>query len=163
MFKRLRSGRKGVEPVIAALLLIAIAVAAAIITYSWVMGMIRSQGAQSQTSIRIDVVEFASIGGTRNFIKATVRNTGSIGATIATIYIVDAAKVVAAYTTHTAITPTTTMATGPFGGGASAAVSAGSSTTFYVCYSWTAGSGYTIRVATDTGFIAESTEYAPAS
>ena len=50
--------RRGVSPVIASLLLIAIAVAAAVVTYSWVMTMISTQGRQAQTSIRIDEVLF---------------------------------------------------------------------------------------------------------
>ncbi len=56
--KKLKSKTRAVEPVIAALLLIAIAVAASVITYSWVMGMVSTQSEQAGTSIRIDLVEF---------------------------------------------------------------------------------------------------------
>ena len=48
--------RKGISPLIATLLLIAIAVAASVLTYSWVMSMIGSQSAQAQTQVRIDSV-----------------------------------------------------------------------------------------------------------
>jgi flagellin-like protein len=41
--------RKGISPLIATLLLIAIAVAASVLTYSWVMSMIGSQSGQAQT------------------------------------------------------------------------------------------------------------------
>ena len=50
--------RRGVSPVIASLLLIAISVAAAVVTYSWIMAMVKTQGTQAQTSIRIDEVLF---------------------------------------------------------------------------------------------------------
>ncbi len=49
---------RAIEPIIAALLLIAIAVAASVMVYSWIMGMISSQSEQAGTSIRIDLVEF---------------------------------------------------------------------------------------------------------
>jgi flagellin-like protein len=46
--------RKGISPLITTLLLIAIAVAASVLTYSWVMSMVGSQSAQAQTQVRID-------------------------------------------------------------------------------------------------------------
>ena len=52
--------RKGISPLIATLLLIAIAVAASVLTYSWVMSMIGSQSAQAQTQLRIDGVNWAA-------------------------------------------------------------------------------------------------------
>ena len=50
--------RKGISPLIATLLLIAIAVAASVLTYSWVMSMIGSQSGQAQTQVRIDSVAY---------------------------------------------------------------------------------------------------------
>ncbi len=43
--------RKGISPLIATLLLIAIAVAASVLTYSWVMSMIGSQSARLRPSL----------------------------------------------------------------------------------------------------------------
>lgn len=60
---RLKRSIRAISPVIATLLLVAISVAAAVITYSWVMSMITTQGAQAQTSIKVDLVEFRA--GTR--------------------------------------------------------------------------------------------------
>ena len=73
--------RKGISPLIATLLLIAIAVAASVLTYSWVMSMIGSQSGQAQTQVRIDNVDFS---GTDTLV-VLVRNTGSISADIESI------------------------------------------------------------------------------
>jgi flagellin-like protein len=74
MKKGLRN-RKAVSPVIAALLLIAISVAAALITYSWVMTMIEGQGSQAQTTIRFEEVSFSQGTGGGDIVqRALVRN-----------------------------------------------------------------------------------------
>jgi len=75
--------RKGISPLIATLLLIAIAVAASVLTYSWVMSMISSQSAQAQTQIRIDSVVWNS---TTSY-TPDVRNTGSVDAQLESISI----------------------------------------------------------------------------
>lgn len=131
--------KKAVSPVIAALLLIAISVAAAVLTYSWVMTMISTQGAQSQTSIRIDIVEFSP-----EKIKCTVRNNGSVGATIDVVYIIDKRESVTVFDQVS-----------------DNSIPAGGTKEFSMDYIWEVTSPYTIRVATDTGFIAEATKYAP--
>ena len=86
MVKTMRN-RKAVSPVIATLLLIAIAVAASVVTYSWVMSMVKTQGGQAQTSIRIDEVLFGLEATNKNGIKITIRNTGSVAAVIQTVYV----------------------------------------------------------------------------
>ena len=55
---KLRMNRRAVSPVIATLLLIAIAVAASVVTYSWVMSMTANQSQQGQTSVKVDQVLF---------------------------------------------------------------------------------------------------------
>lgn len=85
MFKpmrRLKKDAKGISPLIATLLLIAIAVAASVITYSWVMSMIGSQSTQAQTAVRIDNVLF---GVTGNNVTVTVRNIGSVSADLVSV------------------------------------------------------------------------------
>jgi flagellin-like protein len=74
--------RKAISPLIATLLLIAIAVAASVLTYSWVMSMIGSQSAQAQTSIRIDSIEWNVDDNTATLV---VRNTGSVDCTLESI------------------------------------------------------------------------------
>ena len=76
--------RKAISPLIATLLLIAIAVAASVLTYSWVMSMIGSQSAQAQTSIRIDSIEW-HVDATAPTAILVVRNTGSVDCTLESI------------------------------------------------------------------------------
>ena len=85
MFKpmcRIKKDAKGISPLIATLLMIAIAVAASVITYSWVMSMIGSQSTQAQTAVRIDNVGFNL---TSNSVTVTIRNIGSVSADIVTV------------------------------------------------------------------------------
>ena len=79
---KLKKNAKAISPLIATLLLIAIAVAASVITYSWVMSMIGSQSQQAQTQIRVDQVTWDIVG---NNCTVQVRNTGSVAATIESI------------------------------------------------------------------------------
>jgi len=81
--------RKGISPLIATLLLIAIAVAASVLTYSWVMSMVGSQSAQAQTQVRIDNVNWAiaPASGAADVVTVTIRNTGSVAATIESLSI----------------------------------------------------------------------------
>jgi flagellin-like protein len=74
--------RKAISPLIATLLLIAIAVAASVLTYSWVMSMVGSQSAQAQTQVRIDSVTWNVVSDTADL---TIRNTGSVAAEIESI------------------------------------------------------------------------------
>jgi flagellin-like protein len=80
--RKLKRDVKGISPLIATLLLIAIAVAASVITYSWVMSMIGSQSQQAQTQVRIDSVTWNVSG---NEITMVIRNTGSVSATVESI------------------------------------------------------------------------------
>jgi flagellin-like protein len=61
--KKLLKSTRAVSPLVATLLLIAIAVAASVITYSWVMSMIGSQSQQAQTQIRIDMITWVNSTG----------------------------------------------------------------------------------------------------
>ena len=80
--------RKAISPLIATLLLIAIAVAASVLTYSWVMSMVGSQSAQAQTQVRIDSVAWTiSTPLLKDTALLTIRNTGSIAAEIESISI----------------------------------------------------------------------------
>jgi len=75
--------RRAVSDVITILLFIMIAVASSVLTYSWVMSMVGSQSAQTQTQIRIDFVDWGETPHTT--INVCIRNTGSVGATIASV------------------------------------------------------------------------------
>lgn len=145
------SDKKAVSPVIAALLLVAIAVAGSVVTHSWVMSMIKTQGEQAQTAIRVDLVEFPITSNI--WINTTVRNVGSVQATIGTIYVSlqDGTTYTQDYTSDNVI-------------------DAGDKLEF--CFGsdehpsgflWTVNNGYTIKILTDTGFGTEGTYYSPSS
>ncbi|MEN3016974.1 MAG: archaellin/type IV pilin N-terminal domain-containing protein [Candidatus Methanosuratincola petrocarbonis] len=82
---KLPKSKKGVSPIIATLLLIVIAVAAAVVTYSFVMGFIGTStnpsGQQGQMSI-----DSATIYANGSF-NIYVRNTGSKALTVDAVYI----------------------------------------------------------------------------
>ena len=85
MFKK---SRKGVSPVIATLLLIVIAVAAAVVTYSWVMGFIgttTTTPAQTQARIVVDAVKPDAANDEIDEIY--VRNVGSVSVNVIYVYV----------------------------------------------------------------------------
>ena len=88
--------RRAVSPIIASLLLIAIAVAAGIIVYVYVNslagGLTGSGGGQETQQIQLQAYKFTSISGTgpasTNWIvDAFLENTGSSSVTISSIYV----------------------------------------------------------------------------
>ena len=144
--------RKAISPLITTLLLIAIAVAASVLTYSWVMSMVGSQSAQAQTQVRIDTVTWNSTAPT---FKLLIRNTGSVAATIESISI----RTNTAGSTATIYVPSlpaaidvgVTLNTGPV--------------TFKttVNFKWAVSTSYVIRVVTSTGFYYESVATTPST
>ena len=93
----MKLGKRGVSPVIAVLLLIVIAVAAAVLTYLWVLGYIgtvQSTGGteQLQERLKIEGVKVES-----DKISAIyVRNIGDVAFNISAVYLSDASGVIAA-------------------------------------------------------------------
>jgi len=186
MKRRLRN-RRAVSPVIAALLLIAIAVAASVITYSWVMTMIKSQGSQAQTAIRIEDVQFGrdetgTGEGTQigDALKITIRNTGSVPVIIQTIYVykgdnqvvrkdgiafaISAAEVKAILLEETGITLGSVLPAISADSGdkeiTGQTIKGYNSTT---PAELSKSSAYVIKVVTDNGFISEGTYYTPSA
>ena len=82
--KMLKMNRKAVSPVLATLLLIAIAVGAGVITYAWVMGFVGTQTATSGVVLTVDVAIADDSDGQ---LKITVRNTGTARATMDVCYV----------------------------------------------------------------------------
>ncbi len=58
MMKKMRNDDKGISPVLAVLLMIAVAVAAALITYAWVMTYLSSTTSRAGHAIQIQSVAF---------------------------------------------------------------------------------------------------------
>ncbi|UCH38069.1 MAG: hypothetical protein JSV76_02595 [Candidatus Bathyarchaeota archaeon] len=73
------NGKRGISPLFATLLLIAVAITASAVTYTWVMSMMASQSGMAQIQIRTDEVIWDIV---QNKVKIAVRNTGSISATV---------------------------------------------------------------------------------
>jgi archaeal type IV pilus assembly protein PilA len=136
--------RKGISPLIATLLLIAIAVAASVLTYSWVMSMVGSQSAQAQTQVRIDNVNWYADG-----IIVMIRNTGSVAATLESITV----------RTNTAGSATVALPLGTVGNSYDTGAALGKS----VAWSpYLVGTSYVVRVTTTTGFYYEAVVTSPA-
>ncbi len=87
MMKRFRSNKDAVSPVIATLLVIAIAVAAAILVYVWAMGLVGTLesggGEQVTEQIMMDVYSWNATGD----LALTLRNVGSSVVTVDAIYV----------------------------------------------------------------------------
>jgi len=86
--KKIRTAKKGVSPVIAVLLMIAIAVAAAILVYVWSMGLIGTLtsggGTQVKEQIIMDAYDWKT---TPTICSFYFRNVGSTDVVIDAIYI----------------------------------------------------------------------------
>ena len=151
--RKLKKNVKGISPLIATLLLIAIAVAASVITYSWVMSMIGSQSTQAQTQCRIDSVTWNVAG---NNVTVVTRNTGSVACTVESISLRKSAagstNYARSFTTGNSINTGTTVSLTWTEASSSAPAD-------FLAVS----SEYVIRVTTTTGFQYEMTATSPSA
>ena len=82
--------RKGISPIIAVLLLVIIAVAAAVLTYLWVLGYIgtvQQQGGTQPLQERIKIEAVEVTGGALTAVY--IRNIGDINANVSTVYLIE--------------------------------------------------------------------------
>jgi len=84
--KNYRRNMKGVSTVLATLLMIAVAVAAALVTYAWVMGYLGGTTGKVGRAIQIQSVAYNGTGGTRNLL-IYVQNVGQGAVTVTDIYV----------------------------------------------------------------------------
>jgi flagellin-like protein len=129
---------RAISPILATLLLIVIVVAASIAAYAWIQSSTESQINTASGFIIIENVLFYDT----NQLDLTIRNTGTSDLKIDTIYI-DDVKHSVAQNIQTKKSATVTLE-----------------------YSWTSGTKYKIKVASNTGLYAEglySTPGAPSS
>jgi len=164
--------RKGASPVIAALLLIGIAVAGSVITYTFVMSMVKSQGSMAQIQIRLDEVLFGFNDTDLCYaLKVTIRNTGSVPTVIESIYIYKGDAQIAQATDidyalgekeTAAIALEQTEESDWEDYSPDMGVDPNDRRTVAT---WTTGlnaaSGYLVRVVSDSGFTVEGTYYSP--
>ncbi len=172
---KFKMSRRGVSPIIATLLLVAIAVAAAVVTYTWVISMTNNQATKSQTQISIDQVMFGEMTGPKYGVFLSVRNGGSVAATIDTVYLFKGDALVFQYKLGTNLVipvgstvsldikeSTATYATLTSGG---QALPATGSNDFSLAGSFQGGltlnSAYQLQVMTNNGFQAAGTYYTP--
>ncbi|MCD6458124.1 MAG: hypothetical protein J7K82_04665 [Thermoproteales archaeon] len=95
----MKLGRKGVSPVIAVLLLIVIAVAAAVLTYLWVLGYIgtvQSAGGTERLQERLKIEGVKVDTSSDKISKIYVRNVGDIAFNITAVYLSNASGVIKA-------------------------------------------------------------------
>ena len=138
-FRKLRCGKKGVSPVIATLLMIAIAVAAGILVYVWSMGLVGTLqaggGEQTKEQIMMEAYDWTNLASLEVFF----RNTGTTSVQLESVYVEgqfnDAGSVVVGVPGSGSETTTITCT----GGGLPATVIAGQS--------------YNIKVVTATGAV----------
>jgi hypothetical protein len=145
--------RKGVSILVTALLLIAITVAASVLTMGWVISMVNSQSTQAQTQVRIDSVTWGPSGSSS--IVLDIRNTGSVDAVLASVSIrKDIAGSVAL------VLPVTTA----IGVGTHSAVPAsGTLDLSGLTPPYALSASYVVLVTTNTGFYDEAIFTSPSS
>jgi flagellin-like protein len=84
--KNLRKCRKAVSPVISVLLMIAVAVAASLITYAWVMGYLGSTTGKVGKAIQIQSMA-KTANATGDFLTVWVQNVGTGAVTLDSLYV----------------------------------------------------------------------------
>jgi len=136
--RKFRRNAKAISPIIATLLLIAIAVVAALVTYAWVMGYIGFQTSKTGSAIQIQSVDFAG-----KYVYVENIGTGTVSFTDPCVYI-NGAEVTGTGATGNAIQS-----------GSTVQLSIASYGTF------TSGTSYTIKVTSTGGTFNQITETAP--
>jgi flagellin-like protein len=149
--------KKGISPILTTLLIIVIAVAAAIVTYAWVMTFVRTQTQQASAILTEENVRFYN-GTTniRNGTQVTLRNIGSADARIVRLYLGTSSS------NLTDITSYTDLGTGK-------AVPAGGAVTININWpnlvgtTWQTSTTYDFKIAPETGATFEFSKKSPAS
>lgn len=85
MIRKLTS-KKGISPILATLLLIAIAVAAAIISYAWIITFVSTRTQQNGAVLVLENTRFYAVDSTKNRTEIVLRNTGTSSAKIVAVY-----------------------------------------------------------------------------
>jgi flagellin-like protein len=150
---KLKKDGKAISPLITTLLLVAVAVSASVITYSWVMSMVGSQSQQTQTQIRIDDVTWDTSDDNCTIV---IRNIGSVDAKIGSIAISYSPSGSTFYT-HS-FTSSNSIATGTTTSLLWSESSASAPTGFVKT-----STEYLIRIVTSTGFQYETFSTTPSA
>ena len=131
--------RRGLSIIVSSLLMIFVAVACSVLTYSWVINMIGFQSARAQTDIRVEQVIWIN----QSNIVVTVRDVGAVSVTLESISVKKSQS-----NSSPDVMPLNTS------------ISPGSVNELHIHLSTTAledNTSYLIRVTTTTGFYYEYT------
>jgi len=132
--KKILKSKAGISPILATLLLIVIAVAAVIVTYAWVMTFTTTTTSQSGAVLNVENIRFYST----NKVEIFVRNSGTADAKVVDVYAGTSSTNMEKQGTVT-YTPSTQL------------VVAGASLNVTVTYTWTDGTRYYFKLATEEG------------
>ena len=154
---RMSRSKKGISPILATLLLIAIAVGAILITYAWVITFTSTQTQQSGAIITLENIRFYNVS-TTYYTEIVLRNSGTSSAKIASVYWSSSSFSALAKvgTSEYTMVPTTGL------------VDALSSVNITITWggtvtpsAWTSGSTYYFKVVTEAGQYLEFIGKAP--
>ena len=95
--------RRGVSPVIAVLLLVVIAVAAAVLTYIWILSYTGSLQQQSNTKQLQERLKIDGVQATTNALTVYVRNIGNSKVEISSLYLIHSGSITHQTTTSVSI------------------------------------------------------------
>ncbi|MEL9991341.1 MAG: flagellar biosynthesis protein FlaG [Thermoproteus sp.] len=141
----MKAKAKGLEPIVAAVLLIVVAVVGAVLLYLWFAGYITrttSQAGQMMQTEKIEI-EGASLSASTQNATLYIRNVGDVSVNISAIYVINPTTqgVVCYYSFPTTNQPTINPGT----------VMKVSTTTWTVGCGLTSGKQYVLQVATSRG------------
>jgi len=89
MVNRNRSAKRGIEPIVAAILLIVITVVAAVLLYMWFSGYLTATTGKVSSMSSPEEFQVVAINLSASKLSAYVQNTGSTTITITGVYILD--------------------------------------------------------------------------
>ncbi len=145
-FRKICKNRKAISPIIATLLLIAIAVVASLVVYAWVMGYIGFQTSNTGSAVQVQSVTFAGTATSEKVATVYLQNVGTNTVTIVPaqcLYINGVQD-------GSATSPTTSLAAG-----STAIITSASGP------SLVSGQTVTIKVTTQGGTYSQITQQAP--
>jgi flagellin-like protein len=148
--------KRGISPILATLLLIAIAVGAILITYAWVITFTGTQTQQAGAILGLENIRFYNTSSTY-YTDITLRNSGTSSAKVVAVYWSDSSfSALQKLTNEYSMTPSTGV------------VDALDSITITITWgtgiisgNWTSGNTYYFKVATEAGTPFQFTGKAP--
>ena len=144
---KIRRSIKAISPIIATLLLIAIAVVASLVVYAWVMGYIGIKTNQAGNAVQIQSQAFNSAGTQLTvYVQNVGQGTEQLNYPSNTVYVNTVPQTIVTVTPSSMLSGNTTISLGP-----------GQTVGLTVNYAYVAGQQIVIKVVTSTGTITQYT------